>query len=253
MGHYAIVTVRCGARDLPSPSSTIGEMPATHPTIRAVLFDYGQVLSGPPNRAALGQMLAITGLDEDVFQRAYWAHRHDYDRATLMADSYWRMIADETGFALDAAKLAALRAADVRMWTDLNLPMIEWAGRLAKAGYRIGILSNIGDGMSPWMVEHFDWLRNFHHLTWSWELQMAKPERAIYLHAAQALGCDPGEVLFIDDKEENIAAARDAGMSAVLYAGNGETPEGKAAHGNFLREMEIHGFGILLTAAPASI
>lgn len=217
-----------------------------------MLFDYGQVLSAPPNRAALDTMLELTGLGEEAFQQSYWAHRDAYDRGTLLVNAYWNAIADETGFALDGAKLTALKAADVRMWTDLNPPMVEWAERLAKAGYRIGILSNIGDGMSPWIVENFAWLRHFHHLTWSWEWKVAKPERAIYLHAAEGLGCSPGEVLFIDDREENIAAALEAGMSAVLYTGHPGTEDGMALHQDFLRAMERAGFGFLLTAAPAS-
>ena len=61
--------------------------------IRAVLFDYGLVLSAPPDPAAWARMKAITGLDEARFDRAYWLPRHDYDRGTHTGPGYWRTVA----------------------------------------------------------------------------------------------------------------------------------------------------------------
>lgn len=215
--------------------------------VQAVLFDYGMVLSRPANSDALAAMLQTTGADEPTFQTHYWAYRDDYDRGTLNAEHYWRKVAEGALFPLDVKTLHALKTADIRMWSDLNAPMVEWAEALAAAGYRTGILSNIGDGMSPAFLENFAWLKSFHHLTWSWELKLAKPEEAIYLHAAQGLGCRPQEVLFIDDKAENIEAAMQAGLHAILYAGH--EPGG---HDAFLREMRRRGVGYLLSAMPTA-
>ena len=213
-------------------------LPATH--IKAILFDYGMVLSGPPNPLALQQMLDATSLPEPVFQQHYWAHRHDYDRDTLNMQTYWQTVADDAGIMLTPAMHQKLLAADIKMWTDLNQPMVTWAEHLIEAGYKTGILSNIGDGMSPWLVANFPWLGGFHHLTWSWELKLAKPEGAIYHHAVQGLECEPGEVLFVDDKEENIAAAQAEGLRAVLYSG----------HDDFVQRMHGQGFGGILDAVP---
>ncbi|MHB1021475.1 MAG: HAD family hydrolase [Acidobacteriaceae bacterium] len=204
--------------------------------IRAVLFDYGMVLSAPPNAAALQQMLDLSGVESSLFQEHYWRHRHEYDRGTLNSRTYWQAIAAGAGFALDASKNHALVAADIRMWTDLNHPMVDWAVRLPQAGYRTGILSNIGDGFPTWMLANFDWLRHFHHCTWSWELGLIKPDVAIYQHAAAGLGCDPSEILFIDDKEENIAGAKAAGLQGLVYAN----------HAGFLEQMQQNGYEKLL-------
>jgi putative hydrolase of the HAD superfamily len=38
-------------------------------TIKAVLFDYGRVLSGPPDPAAREEMKQILGVDEERFPR----------------------------------------------------------------------------------------------------------------------------------------------------------------------------------------
>jgi putative hydrolase of the HAD superfamily len=66
--------------------------------IQAVLFDYGMVLSGPPDPVAWAQMRSITGLREADLQRGYWAPRHEYDRGTFTGPSYWHEVAANAGW-----------------------------------------------------------------------------------------------------------------------------------------------------------
>ena len=51
----------------------------------------------------------------------------------------------------------------------------------------------------------------------SGEVGMRKPEKEIFLHAAQTLGVPPEECVFIDDMAANVAAARACGMTGVLH------------------------------------
>jgi len=206
--------------------------------IDAVLFDYGLVLSGPPDPAAWAAMRAVTGLEEAPLHQAYWAYRHDYDRGALTGPTYWHAVADHAGATLDAAQVAALLDADADLWTQLNLPMVEWAGRLQRAGIRTGILSNIGDSIADAIVARLPWLSGFDHCTWSHTLRMAKPDPAIYLKTAEALHTPPAQILFLDDREDNIAAAAAIGIAALRYT----------THAEFEREMRARGFAWLLDA-----
>ena len=185
--------------------------------VGAVLFDYGQVLSGPPDPAAWAGMRALTGLGEDALHGGYWAFRHEYDRGTLTGAEYWRAVAAHAGAEFDVAQVAGLIELDTELWTQLNLPMVDWASRLQAAGVRTGILSNIGDAIAEGICGRFGWLAGFDHCTWSHALKLAKPEAAIYHATAQALGTPVERILFIDDREENIAAAEAVGMQAVRY------------------------------------
>jgi putative hydrolase of the HAD superfamily len=204
--------------------------------VDAVLFDYGQVLSGPPDPAAWARMCAITRLSEDALHSGYWAFRHDYDRGALSGQAYWQEVAVHAGVAFDAAQVAALLEADVDLWTQLNLPMVQWAARLQRAGMRTGILSNIGDAIAEGIRGRLPWLAGFDHRTWSYALGMAKPEAAIYLATAESLKTPPARILFIDDLERNIAAAEGVGMLAIRYAD----------HAGFEHEMRARGFGSLI-------
>ncbi|MHA0038150.1 HAD family hydrolase [Deinococcus sp. PESE-13] len=55
-------------------------------------------------------------------------------------------------------------------------------------------------------------------------LGVHKPEAQAFTLAAEALGCRPEEVLFIDDRPENVSAAQAVGMRAALIDHSGQTP-----------------------------
>jgi len=205
-------------------------------SVKAVLFDYGKVLSGPEKIESWHGMRAVLGISDPEFREAYWKYRDDYDRGTLSGTEYWNQIARDLGFPLQESNLLELQKLDVEMWTDPNPPMIEWAHRLKQAGIRIGILSNIGDAMEQGVRAKFPWVEGFTHATWSHRLKMRKPEPEIYAAAAKGLGVAPAEVLFIDDREDNIAGAQAAGMQGVVYV----------RHVEFQREMERMGLAALL-------
>jgi putative hydrolase of the HAD superfamily len=205
--------------------------------IQAVLFDYGMVLSGPTDTAAWARMRSITGLSEELLHREYWAQRHAYDRGDLLGIAYWNKAAAGAGISLTPAQLDQLIAADVEFWGQLNPPMIDWAQRLQRAGFRIGILSNMPDVMAAGLLaKHAGWLNAFDHHTWSYSLNLAKPEPAIYLRAAEGLHTPPENILFIDDRLENIEAALAVGMQAIQYT----------THAAFEQEMRARGLDSLL-------
>jgi putative hydrolase of the HAD superfamily len=204
--------------------------------ISAVLFDYGMVLSSVPDELDWRKLELVLGAEEKAFQAAYWKYRDAYDRGALSAATYWETVARDLEKAIDADVLRALIDADTVVWTRPNVEMMEWSARLNRAGIKTGILSNIGDAMELGVLGRFPALAEFSHHTFSHRLGIAKPDAEIYRHAVEGLGVPAGEILFVDDREENIAAARAAGMEAVQYLG----------HGGFVEEMERMGLGWLL-------
>ena len=51
--------------------------------LRAVVFDYGMVLSGQPYSPAREELKRITGLSHEAFESCYWTDRLAYDRGDL--------------------------------------------------------------------------------------------------------------------------------------------------------------------------
>src|SRR5690349_13221469 len=94
--------------------------------VQAVLFDFGKVLSNAEDPAAWANMLALAGLPEQRFHDAYWAHRHDYDRHTLNALSYWRAVAARADASFSDAQINRLIELDVDVWTNMNERMVAF-------------------------------------------------------------------------------------------------------------------------------
>ena len=190
--------------------------------MRAVVFDYGMVLTGPQEPEAHATLLQLTGLPRDQFEALYWADRHAYDEGKLTGLEFWRKILRVAGWSaglVGADSLAEeLNLWDARMWTTENPAMLAWQLKLKQRGIRTAILSNMGDNVLANMEREFDWLGRFDVLVWSYKLGMAKPEPAIYQHVLKELGVEPGETLFLDDKMVNVEAARALGVRAMQFS-----------------------------------
>lgn len=187
--------------------------------LRAVIFDYGLVLSGPPEPGARTRLLEISGLSPEIFDAHYWKYRLDYDRGTLNGHTYWPTIARDTGVSLSPEQIEALIEQDVLLWATVDPIMLEWVDRVRASGMKIAILSNMGEDLLAYMRDNFRWLDRFHHLTWSCELNLIKPMAAIYAHTLEKLNVRPDEALFLDDRAENVEGARAVGMHALLFRG----------------------------------
>ena len=186
-------------------------------SLRAVIFDYGMVLSAPADPVAHQELIGIFGASPAAFEEQYWAHRHAYDAGALDGPAFWQACAEGAGITLTTPQVDSLIATDIRMWSSINQTMVDWALALGRAGIRIGVLSNIGLELVPALKETHPFLASFDHCTWSCDLRLAKPDPAIYQHTLEQLDVRPDEALFLDDRKENVAAARSLGIDAIVF------------------------------------
>lgn len=186
--------------------------------IRAVIFDYGMVLTGAPDAEAHAEMVRITGLPVERFESLYWNDRHAYDEGKLSGITFWQKLLRDAQMEPDQAKVEELNSLDARMWTTQNPAMVAWQKQLKQHGVLTAILSNMGDSVLANIQREFDWINGFDVLVWSYQLHMAKPDPKIYLHTLQRLGTRPEETLFIDDKRVNVDAAIALGMKAIEFS-----------------------------------
>jgi putative hydrolase of the HAD superfamily len=199
--------------------------------LRAVVFDYGMVLTGPQDPAAYAELLRITGLPRERFEAHYWVNRHAYDEGKLTGLAFWQTLVREAGLTLGEAAVEELNLWDARMWTTENKAMLAWQLELKRRGFLSAILSNMGDNVLANMKREFAWLPRFDVLVWSYQLKMAKPDPAIYRHVLKELGTQAGETLFIDDREVNVEAANALGMKGVLFTDVGQLQADLIAQG----------------------
>ena len=197
---------------------------------KAIIFDYGQVLSLPQNDEAHRELVELSGVDPELFDRRYWAHRSSYDRGTMRAEQFWRAVLGLNGAELDPGRLWGLVEADIRSWTDVNEPLLRWLLALPTRKVRLALLSNMPADIRAALRLRFGWLERFAVQVYSCEVGVVKPEPAIYRHCLQKLKLKAAQVVFVDDREENVEAARRLGLRTVLYQA-GVTPLDRLTRG----------------------
>ena len=207
-------------------------------SIRAVIFDYGMVLTGQPVQAAHEGMVRITGLTVDDFEKFYWADRHAYDEGKLSGTTFWQKFKKDSGLALTEEQLEELNRLDAQMWTTSDPAMLAWHDQLKERGIRTAILSNMGDSVLENIEREFAWIHGFDALVWSFQLGMAKPAPDIYRHSLEKLETRPEETIFLDDRQVNIDAARELGIEGLLFTNIGQLRRDLVSRG-FDRDLPL--------------
>jgi len=182
--------------------------------IRAVIFDIGGVLVHTVDRSRQRTWEQRLGLAEGTLEPTIWqmpmslaANVGQASRATVWAEVTQR-------FALSPADAVALEEDYFSggVWND---QLIEYA-RSLRACCKTGIVSNAWPdarmAVQPWVNgDAFD------DLIFSAEVGFAKPNRRIYELALDRLRVRPGEAIFVDDVQANVAAAQAIGMAGIRF------------------------------------
>lgn len=178
-----------------------------------LLCDYGEVLSQAQPAADRSALVAASGLGELDFWRAYWTHRPAYDRADISVEDYWASVLSRSTTPQHVRDLTAL---DVTSWLHANSAAVESADRAGRRGYRLAILSNAPIEVAV-AIDRAPWLAGFQPRVFSCRLRLTKPDPAVYRKVLDHLAAQPGEIVFFDDRTENIAAAQAVGIQAHLF------------------------------------
>ncbi len=139
---------------------------------------------------------------------------HALERGECPTDEFERILAARL-FRTDGGAVAAEGLLQRMFAASERVPAMEDAIRaLRQSGLRTALLSN------SWGSDDYpraDFPALFDAVIISGEVGMRKPEEAIFLHAADALGLPPASCVFIDDLEANVAAAAECGMTGLLH------------------------------------
>lgn len=199
--------------------------------IKQILFDCAGVLTHMNFRE---MMLEISGNEDlaDHFIRHLWApgspwHLHDKGElnAQQVVDALKETMPKELHSSLEIF---------VRDFPDAFPPMEgmeQIVDALHAQGYGCYLLSNFPESFQE-LPRRTPVLNKLDGMVVSYQIHLLKPDPAIFLRAAQILGIDPQETIFIDDTLPNVEGARKAGMEAYHFTS-------PAAFKSFLQEQGI--------------
>ncbi|EEV19608.1 HAD hydrolase, family IA, variant 3 [Treponema vincentii ATCC 35580] len=190
--------------------------------IKALILDYGNVISLTDTEAIDAVMAAETGLPAEAFGSLCNIHRNDFDRGIISGEEMYSRLLQKNGYtkeAEDAALLKKLVDIDLAAWRVLNDAVCEWALNIQKQGFKLGILSNMPYQFLDRYEKEIPPFVAADYACFSCRLHLIKPEPEIYRNCLEGLGIRADEAVFFDDLERNITAAKKLGFHGFVWTG----------------------------------
>lgn len=183
---------------------------------RVVVFDYGEVISYAQSGADQAAMLELAGVAAENFWPEYWLERAELDQGVLTIQDYWRRMAARLGANWPDALIQQLWIADFRGWLSVNPDVFEILAELHEGGTRLFLLSNAGFDYASYF-RRAPMARFFERMFVSAELDTVKPDPRIFERVLDEIGIPGEQMIFIDNREENVAAAERLGIAGHVF------------------------------------
>lgn len=134
-------------------------------------------------------------------------------------------IVDQVATALDLDRTASDALWD-DLWSEylgtLNSRLLNYVSRL-RPTLKVGLLSNSFVGAREREEAAYAFSRHVDVIVYSHEHGLKKPDPAFYVLACERLAVEPTDVVFVDDHQICVDAARDLGMIGIRFRTESET------------------------------
>lgn len=181
--------------------------------IKGVVFDWGGVLIDNPVEDMFEYLSKKLNVNTKSLRLEFTKYQSEFSEGKVDEETIWKNV---------FAKLGIKKGYKPSLWGEAfrksykpREKVFEFAKELKKKGFKVGFLSSTELPAVKIFRE-----KNYHFFdvtVFSCIEGYAKPERKVYEITLEKLGLKPGEVVFIDDVEENLVGARKVGMHAILF------------------------------------
>lgn len=184
----------------------------------AVGFDYGGVIEGKPG-SFFNQMVCNTlNIDLTEYQTAYFSHNMSHNDGELITqDEMWKRILqqlqmpekyDQLQTAIDSYKITN---------RTINEEVIAIIKSLRNQGVKVGLLTNnavaVGERLRQQGTDAL-----FDCFIVSAEVNLSKPDPAIFRLLADQLKVTIDKLVYVDDTEKSLSTATECGFTPVLFS-----------------------------------
>ncbi|TKJ39454.1 MAG: hypothetical protein CEE38_01585 [Planctomycetes bacterium B3_Pla] len=186
--------------------------------IESVIFDWGGVLIDDPRPGLLRYCANAFGMSEERYAPVHDLFLDEFHTGRISEETFWREI---------ARKFDKPVPADSSLWSEAfrsayvpRPEIFSLACSLHDKDYRTALLSNTE---LP-AVEFFHEFNYgmFDVLVFSCVEGVIKPQRKIYEITLERLGSKARQSVFIDDRQDYVHGAKQAGLNAILFKGIGQ-------------------------------
>jgi len=181
--------------------------------IKGIIFDFGGVFTKVKKlfRDFAKEFAPIYNIDEEELRKK-------------ALDVWFELRTEQNGpkdFWSELCKALQIRRGrledDFKRFTGYRVDLHDYVLNNLKGKYKLGLLSN---HVRTWLEEVIiekEFSSLFDSIITSYDIQIAKPNKAIYLISLMQLTLKAEETVYVDDMEENVEMAREIGMKGILF------------------------------------
>ncbi len=186
--------------------------------MKTIIFDIGGVVVSTKFEDLYEGFARASGIDLNFIKDYHKNNWADLLLGNISLQNFFtafQKAAKENGSAERLRQIWMEAAAQSRV---INYELLDWIDA-SRGQYKIGVLSNLTFSRMI-LDQEMDLYSHFDFLVLSCVDRLKKPDPAIYQLALKRAGTTASESVFIDDKAEYVAAAKQLGIKDLLYVNN---------------------------------
>lgn len=182
--------------------------------IKAVIFDYFGVVASAKGHPARVDIAAAFRVSEDETRVALGKSINEFRNGKVTEDEFWQRMAKDLGKPIPKNTHELWRKGFGEKLV-FDEKVVNFIKSLKHKEIKIAVLSNT---LPPWaeIVRKRGGFDVFDVVANSCETGFSKPDVMAYKWVVKKLGEKPEEILFVDDKGENLEPARKLKMQTLL-------------------------------------
>lgn len=126
--------------------------------IRALILDYGGVISLPQRSENVNNILQTLNLEHDDFMQVYLSLRGDLDNGQIRAKQFWMNVLGEFGLESKTEYIPYLIQEDIASWTKNNDLVIQFISENRDIFFKTAVISNMPMDVLEYMRSKFNGL-----------------------------------------------------------------------------------------------
>lgn len=185
------------------------------PRPKAIIFDLGKVLLDFDYSIAAGRIAGRckTPLAEINRYIAQSPLLFRYETGLMTTNEFYREVCGLTGFTEDIDTFSGFFG---DIFSPIE-PMVQLQADLRARGYPTYIFSNTNDLAIGHIRRNFPFFANFDGYIFSYEHGSMKPDAKLYEIAEKQTGYKGADLLYLDDRTENVDAGAARGWQVILH------------------------------------
>ena len=196
------------------------ENPGIMNTKKCILFDLGGIFVPDSTKLLNREIARYVGISEGEMAERWTGALPELFTGSLKIIDFYE---NQFGSSYDPNVLLQMHLEIYTKGFKMDPSMLELLQKL-NLNYTTACLTNTEIEVSE-INNELGLYESFHYKFLSTEMHMMKPNKDIFISAIQKLDASSEDVIFIDDKEENIKTGSLLGLKTILFESTDHTKE----------------------------